>query len=212
VLVALAVSGAAANLVIVLSTRSAVTSVARAPHAQAAIVLGARVYADGTLSPMVADRVAQALALYRSGAVDRILVSGDHGVWSYDEPGAMRDALLAGGVPPQDLFTDHAGFDTWSTMRRAVEVFQVRSAVVVTQRFHLSRALYLARAAGLDAHGVASDLRPDGEKGHWNWSTAREAAARVKAFWSAGVRSPVPLGPVISIKGDGRASWGPSGG
>jgi len=76
------------------------------------------VYPDGTLSPIVADRVAEAYALYRSGAVDRIIVSGDHGDWSYNEPGAMRDVLLARCVPPQHIFTDHAGFDTWATMTR----------------------------------------------------------------------------------------------
>ncbi len=207
VLLALAGVAATANLVILASTRSAITTVDRAAHAQAAIVLGARVGADGTLSPMLDDRVAGGLALYRAGAVDRIIVSGDHGSWSYDEPGAMRDALLAAGVPAADIFTDHAGFDTWSTMRRAVEVFGVRSAIVVTQGFHLPRALYLARAAGLDASGVASDLHPYGRAGLS--STIREAAARVKAVYSAGVHSSVMPGPRIPIDGDGRESWGP---
>ena len=200
---------AGANLTVLLSTRDAVTTTARAPHAQAAIVLGARVQADGALSPMLADRVAQGLALYRAGTVERIIVSGDHGSWSYDEPGAMRDALVAAGVPARDVFTDHAGFDTWATMRRASAVFGVRSAIVVTQGFHLPRALYLARAAGLQARGVASDLRPYGRSGLV--SSGREVAARVKAVYSAGVDSPVRLGPVIAITGDGRASWGPTG-
>ena len=200
---------AGANLAVLLSTREAVTGAAGAPHAQAAIVLGARLLPGGALSPMLADRVAQGLALYRAGAVDRIIVSGDHGSWSYDEPGAMRDALLAAGVPARDVFTDHAGFDTWATMRRAVEVFGVHSAIVVTQGFHLPRAVYLARAAGLQAHGVASDLRAYGRPGLA--SAVREVAARVKAVYSAGVRSPVLGGPAISIDGDGRDSWGPAG-
>jgi SanA protein len=209
VLLGLALLAAAANAAIVLSTRTEVTGVERVTPAQAAIVLGARVSPDGTLSPMLADRVAQALALYRSGAVDRIIVSGDHGSWSYDEPGAMRDELLARGVPARTVFTDHAGFDTWSTMRRAAEVFGVHSAVVVTQGFHLPRALFLARAAGLDAQGVASDLRPYGRSGLA--ATVREAAARVKAVGSVALRSPVTLGPPVPIDGDGRDSWGPPG-
>ena len=151
-------------------------------------MLGARVLPDGTLSPMLADRVAQALALYRTGAVDRIIVSGDHGSWSYDEPGAMRDELLAHGVPARAVFTDHAGFDTWSTMRRAAEVFGVHSAIVVTQGFHLPRALFLARAAGLGTpQGVASDLQPYGRSGLA--ATVREAAARVKAVGSVALRA-----------------------
>ena len=200
---------AVANLGILLSTRGAVTTVARAPHAQAAIVLGARVHPDGTLSPMLGDRVARALALYRAGTVEKIIVSGDHGSWSYDEPGAMRDELLAAGVPARDIFTDHAGFDTWSTMRRAVDVFGVRSAIVVTQGFHLPRALYLAAAAGLPAHGVASDLQPYGRPGLS--AGGREVLARVKAVITVGVGRPVVLGPPVPIAGDGRASWGPAG-
>jgi SanA protein len=207
VLLGLALLAAAANAAVVLSTRTEVTGVERVTPAQAAIVLGARVLPDGTLSPMLADRVAQALALYRAGAVDRIIVSGDHGSWSYDEPGAMRDELLARGVPARAVFTDHAGFDTWSTMRRAAEVFGVHSAIVVTQGFHLPRALFLARAAGLDAQGVASDLRSYGRPGLA--ATAREAAARVKAVGSVALRLPVTLGPPVPIDGDGRNSWGP---
>lgn len=203
----LAVLVGAANGVVLLATQDAVTSVDGAPHADAAIVLGARVFPDGRLSPMVADRVTQALALYRAGAVDKIVVSGDHGDWSYDEPGTMRDALLAGGVPAPDVFTDHAGFDTWSTMRRAAAVFGVRSAIVVTQGFHLPRALYLAKAAGLDAHGVPADLHDYGRPG-FNAGT-REIPARVTAIGSAIVQLPVVLGPPVPISGDGRASWGP---
>ncbi len=195
------------NLVMIFSVRDRVTTVRKATHAQAAIVLGALVYADGRMSPMLADRVTDGLDLYRSGAVDSIIVSGDHRSWAYNEVFAMRDALIRGGVPPERIFTDHAGFDTWSTMRRAREVFGVDSAIVVTQGFHLPRALYLARAAGLDAHGVASDLHDYGTKGRD--SAVREIAARVKGFGSATVKPPVLLGPSIPITGDGRVSWGP---
>lgn len=200
----------AVNVAIVLGTRDDVTTVDRARPAQAAIVLGARAYPGGGMSPMLGDRVATAAELYRAGRVSKVIVSGDHGTWAYDEPGTMRDALVAAGVAPRDVFTDHAGFDTWATMRRAHEVFGVRSAIVVSQGFHLPRALYLAHAAGLDAEGVPADLHDYG----WSVTRAsegREVVARLKAFGSATVNAPVVLGPAIPIDGDGRASWGPAG-
>jgi SanA protein len=210
----LATGGAAAgfvavvNLGMVAGTRDDVTTVAAADRAQAAIVLGARAYPDGGMSPMLHDRVERAAELYRSGKVEKIIVSGDHGSWAYDEPGTMRDALLRDGVAPADVFTDHAGFDTWATMRRAHEVFGVDRAIVVTQGFHIARAVYLAHAAGMSAQGVTSDLQPYG----WNAETTsqtREVVARVKAWGSATVNAPVVLGPRIPIAGDGRQSWGP---
>jgi SanA protein len=198
---------AGANLTVLLSTRDAVTTTARAPHAQAAIVLGARVQADGALSPMLADRVAQGLALYRAGTVDRIIVSGDHGSWSYDEPGAMRDALVAAGVPARDVFTDHAGFDTWDSMVRARKVFAVRSAIVVTQGFHMARALWLGKRAGLEVHGLAADRSGYGLEGRK--SKLREVLARVKAVEDVVTGAkPRFLGPKVPVTGSAEASRG----
>src|SRR6478609_396921 len=122
--------------------------------AQVAIVPGALVKPDGTLSAMLRDRIAGAVELYRAGTVGRILVSGDHGRLGYDETDTMRDAVLAAGVPAEAVFTDYAGFDTWSTMRRAREVFGVHSAVVVTQGFHAARAVDLGLAAGIDTQAL----------------------------------------------------------
>jgi SanA protein len=200
---------AVVNVAMVLGTRDDVTTVADAEPAQAAIVLGARAYPGGGMSRMLHDRVERAAELYKAGKVSKVIVSGDHGTWAYDEPGTMRDALVADGVPPQDVFTDHAGFDTWSTMRRAREVFGVERAIVVTQGFHLSRAVYLAHAAGMTAQGVSSDLQPYGPSE--TSSQVREVVARVKAFGSATTNAPVVLGPKIAIDGDGRTSWGPEG-
>ncbi len=196
------------NLYMSWSVRGEVTSVAAAPHAQAAVVLGALVNDDGSMSPMLADRVQQGAALYKAGKVDRVIVSGDHHTWAYDEPGTMRKALRAAGVPAHAIFTDHAGFDTWASMRRAREVFKVNSAIVVTQGFHMTRALYLAKAAGLHATGVTADLQPYGRQ--TARSEVREVPARVKAFFSATRHAPVLLGPVLPISGDGRVSWGPA--
>ena len=156
---------------------------------------------------MLADRVAQAVALWRAGKVDRILVSGDHGSWSYDEPDTMRKALLRAGVPARDIFTDHAGFDTWDTMVRARRVFGVTEAIVVTQGFHMARALYLGREAGLKVSGLTADLHSYGYQG--KKSDVRELFARVKAVKDAITHPGVLLGSKIPITGDGRLSWGP---
>jgi SanA protein len=198
----------AANALVVISSSGDDTrDVAKLGHAEAALVLGAQVQPDGRMSAMLADRVSQAAALWRAGKVDHVLVSGDHHRWSYDEPGTMRDALLAAGVPASAIFTDHAGFNTWASMVRARKVFGVQSAIVVTQGFHMSRALYLARSAGLSAQGLDADLRGYGAQG--KKSDVREVLARVKAVGDSAVGAHVLLGPRIPITGDGRASWGP---
>lgn len=150
-----------ANAYVLLSVEGESTSrVADVPGAQVAIVPGALVNPDGTMSTMLADRVHQALALWRAGKVRRILVSGDHHSWQYDEPDTMRKELVRDGVPGKDVFEDHAGFDTWATMERAKSIFGVHSAVIVTQGFHMPRALYLAQAAGIHATGLTADLHP----------------------------------------------------
>jgi SanA protein len=181
---------------------------AEVSHAQTAIVPGALVKPDGTMSTMLADRVRGALGLWRAGKVERILVSGDHRRWAYDEPGTMRRALVRAGVPPRVVFEDHAGFDTWATMVRAREIFGVDSAIVVTQGFHMARALYLADAAGLEASGLTSDFHPYGAQG--TKSGVREVLSRVKAVADTALDTPAVGGPPIPIEGDGRASWGPS--
>lgn len=198
----------AVNAYVVTSVPGATSNIARLPHAQVALVPGALVQPDGRMSAMLADRVTQALALWRAGKVDRILVSGDHGTWRYDEPDTMRDALLADGVPGRDIFTDDAGFDTWATMVRARKVFQVHTAIVVTQGFHMPRALFLAQHAGLHAWGLTADLHNYGSQEQR--SAVRELLARVKAVGQVALDTKVILGPEIPITGDGRSSWGPT--
>jgi SanA protein len=178
-----------------------------APRAKVAIVLGARVYGDGTLSAMLADRLATGVALYKQGKVQKLLLSGDHGQTTYDEVNAMRRYCLDQGVADQDIFMDHAGFGTYETMYRARDVFKVADCLVVTQGFHLPRAVYIARTLGLDATGVSADLRPYPRE--WR-NDLREWPARVKAFFMLHLTKPEPryLGPVIPIDGDGRATRG----
>lgn len=181
--------------------------VADAPHAQVALLLGAKVNPDGTPSPMLRDRIAVAAELYRDHKVDKVLASGDHSTVNYDEVNAMKRGLLAAGVPVQDIFTDHAGFDTWASVVRARKVFKVSSALIVTQDFHLPRAVWLARQAGLMAHGVSANLSGYGRQEQL--SQMREVLARVKAVADVATGAqPQFLGPPIPISGDGRASAG----
>ena len=172
--------------------------------AHTAIVPGAYVDPDGRLCDMLADRVSTAVELYKEGKVKKLLLTGDHGKSSYDEVNSMRKYAEARGVPNSDIFMDHAGFSTYDSMYRARDVFQVDSAVIVTQDFHLPRAVYTARRLGLQATGISADRDdyPGVEINH-----LREVPARVKAFLQLAAGSkPRFLGPAIAITGDGRAS------
>jgi SanA protein len=181
-------------------------STAELAPAPVAIVLGASVKADGTPSHALEDRLQQALDLHRAGQVSKVLLSGDHGRVGYDETNSMRRWLLARGLPPESLFCDHAGFTTYDTMARAKRVFGVERAIVVTQGFHLPRALYTAQAVGIQVEGSACDRRTYAKGA---WFELREIGARTKAFAEAGLLELEPrvLGPAIPIHGDGRASW-----
>jgi SanA protein len=201
---------AAANAYILLSSSGESTDeVADVPPAQVAIVPGALVQRNGKMSNMLADRVEAADRLWKAGKVQKILVSGDHGSWRYDEPDTMRKALVGDGVPPADVFEDHAGFDTWATMVRAKSIFEVSSAIVVTQGFHMPRALFLAEEAGIPATGLVSDLHDYGYQGEK--SSLREILSRAKAIADVTLDTPAMAGPAIPIAtADGRESWGPA--
>jgi SanA protein len=206
-LIPLVVAGS--NAYILLSTEGEATSyVGDVPPAEVAIVPGALVNANGHMSGMLADRVREASLLWHSGKVGKILVSGDHHTWAYDEPDTMRKALVRDGVKPEDVFEDHAGLDTWATMVRARSIFNVKDAVVVTQGFHMPRALFLAEEAGIRVSGLLADQH------HWGYqgerSSIREIFSRVKAIWDTTVETPAMAGPKIPIQtADGRESWGP---
>ena len=204
---ALLIGGANAYVLLTESGRSS-SDLARVPDAEVALVLGAFVEPDGKMSQMLADRVQGALALWRAGKVQRILVSGDHHTWAYDEPDTMRRALQRDGVPGRDIFTDHDGLDTWASMVRARRVFGVHTATVVTQGFHMPRALYLASQAGLSAHGYTTDLHGYGRQGQI--SGVREVLARVKAVYQGVADPSVQLGPHIAISGERQDQLGPA--
>ncbi|WP_426454322.1 SanA/YdcF family protein [Paenibacillus sp. S-38] len=175
------------------------------PSAEAIVVLGALVYPDGRVSDIVRDRLDTGLELYRAGKAPKILVSGDHGRKEYDEVNTMKNYLLQAGVPEEDIFMDHAGFNTYDSMYRARDVFLVRSAIVVTQEYHVKRAVYLARELGMEAYGVAADRRSYVRIKQYE---AREVLARNKDFWGIHLLGMKPkfLGEAIPITSDGRAT------
>lgn len=173
--------------------------------ADCVIVLGARVYDNGSLSPMLNDRVDTGIAAWESGAGKVLLLSGDHGTYGYDEVNSMKNYALLQGVPRDALFLDHAGFCTYDSMVRAKEVFGAQKVVVVTQSFHLYRALYIARSIGLEAYGVAADLRP---YRYQLYNEGRELLARTKDFFSVIFRpDPKYLGDPIDLNGSALATW-----
>ena len=175
------------------------------PKSQVALILGAKVNADGSMSDVFMDRTLKALELYKAGKVDKLLVSGDHGLAEYDEVNAVKNFLLKRGVGKKDIFLDYAGFDTYDSIYRAREIFQVDSLVIVTQEFHLPRAVYIARALGIEASGYVADRQ---EYVKASLFALREALARVKAFGNVILGSePKVLGEAIPIYGDGTASW-----
>jgi len=180
-------------------------SAAECAPAQAAVLLGAGVYSGRRVSPVVYDRIIAAVELYRAGRVGKILVTGDHGTPYYDEVNTIHHWLRKKGVPERDIFTDYAGFSTYDSMVRAKEVFAVESAILVTQEYHLPRALHIASSLGIKAQGLVADRR---EYRHNFRYAAREIPARVKDFYYTEVLKPAPrcLGGRIPITGEGRAS------
>lgn len=171
---------AVVNLAVLLGGRHG-----RVEEPECVLVLGAGVEPNGTPSSVLHDRLEEALALHRSGRAGRILVSGGPRSGRYDEPNTMRAWLEARGVPPDRITMDHAGADTYSSMWRARNVFGVSRVVVVTQRFHLPRALWLARSLGMEAEGAAADRRVYRDA---FWFEVREAISRTKAFADVVVR------------------------
>jgi SanA protein len=205
---ALAVLVGIANAVVLLGGRGAKTDPKALPHAQVALVLGAYVAPDGRPSAMLEDRLRGAAALYHAHRVDKVLASGDHGRPNYDEVNAMRAELVRLGVPDDRIFTDHAGFATLDSVVRARKVFAVRSAIVVTQPFHMARALWLAHRAGLKAYGLEAGAGRDyGSKGMQ--ADVREVLARTKAVADIVTGAqPKFLGPRVDIAGSAQASRG----
>ena len=167
------------------------TDVEQVPRRPVAIVLGAGLWPDGSLTPVAADRVRTAGDLYAAGSVDTLLISGDNRFVDYNEPKRMQEYALKLGIPVQDIVLDYAGRRTYDTCYRARAIFGVTEAVVVTQRFHVARTLYLCDGLGIDAVGVAADRQTYSVR-RWIWET-REYLALAKAWWDLNVGHPVPV-------------------
>ncbi len=164
------------------------------------LVLGAGVRDDGSPSHMLEDRLLTGIDLYHRGFSPVMLMSGDHGREEYDEVNAMKDFAAAEGVPGNVIFLDHAGFSTYESLYRAKEIFGAQRIVVVTQEYHLWRALYIADALGLDAIGVSADRRTYVGQ---SMRETREIAARMKDFlWCLFLPEPTYLGETIDLGGN----------
>ena len=168
------------NIFVIATTSGRILSVDEASKedkVDCIIVLGAAVRPDGTPSAMLRDRLEKAVELYEAGVSDRIIVSGDHREDNYDEVNTMKYFLMDAGIPSEDIFMDHGGLSTYDTMYRAVNVFGVKKAVVVTQKYHMYRALYIAKSLGIDAYGVnAKEVSYSGQAKR----DIREVLARIK--------------------------------
>ena len=157
-----------------------------------AIVFGAGLWRDGTPTPVLRDRVATAADLYFAGKVEKLLMSGDNRVQNYNEPGAMRDYAISLGVPAEDIVLDYAGWRTYDTCYRARDIFSVKDAILVTQGFHLPRAIYTCNILGVTASGVPADRRVyrRGSRAYWN---LREVFATHVAIWEVHITHPLPV-------------------
>lgn len=172
--------------------------------ADAVLVLGAKVRENGEMSAMLKERVDYGIEVYKLGLAKKIIMSGDHGREDYDEVNTMKKYAVGQGVPSEDIFMDHAGFSTYESMYRAKEIFQVERVIVVTQKYHLYRAIYDAKAFSMKVTGVACDqavYRGD------TYRKAREMLARVKDFGYTILKpEPTCLGDVIPVSGDGNVT------
>jgi SanA protein len=161
------------------------------PPRPVALVLGAGLWPDGSLTPVLADRVATAADLYQAGKVEKLLCSGDNRRVDYNEPAAMKAYAVRLGVPKEDVVLDYAGRRTYDSCYRARAIFGVERAVVVTQRFHTARSLYTCETLGLDVVAVTADRRVYAAR-QVVWKT-REYLALVLAWWDVNVRRPTPV-------------------
>ncbi len=165
------------------------------------LVLGCLVWDNGQPSHMLEDRLRMGVELYELGAAPKLLMSGDHGRVEYDEVAAMKQYAVDAGISSEHVFMDHAGFSTYESIYRAKDIFQAKKILIVTQEYHLYRALHIANRLGLEAYGVSSDYRTYVGQ---SMRDLREILARVKDF-GTGIFKPKPtyLGDAIPISGNG---------
>ena len=192
------------NSIVKLSTGDQIISsveAAKLEDIDCILVLGCFVKDDGKPSDMLFDRLTRGVELYDMGAAPKLLMSGDHGREEYDEVAAMKQFAIDEGIPSEDVFMDHAGFSTYESIYRAKEIFQADKILIVTQEYHLYRALYIANQLGVEAYGVSSDYHT--YVGQF-MRDFREMLARVKDCATCIFKpEPTYLGDAIPIFGDG---------
>ena len=197
-----------ANLAVCLSTKGRMRTVTDSLEDKGydcIIVLGCGVWGDRPTT-LLSDRLDAGIALYKAGVAPKLLMSGDHGRRNYDEVNVMRKYALDRGIPSEDIFMDHAGFSTYETMYRAQDIFGVTKAVIVTQEYHLYRALYDASAFNIEAVGTVATGHTFAGQTKWE---IREALARVKdLFWCIFKPEPTYRGEKIDIRGNGKVTAG----
>lgn len=193
-----------ANAAVIGSSRAYILSseqAAQLTDVDCILVLGCLVREDGVPSDMLGDRLKTSVELFQLGAAPKLLMSGDHGRIDYDEVDAMKQFAVDAGITSVDVFMDHAGFSTYESMYRAKAIFGVKKVIIVTQQYHLYRAVFAARRLGLDAYGVACDT---GRYYGQTMRDAREALARAKDVLTAVFKpEPTYLGETIPIFGNG---------
>ena len=195
-LLILAVGGATilliARLITAIHSMGRVYSIEDAPQDRVAVVFGAGLWQDGSPTPVLQDRVQTASELYFQGKVEKLLMSGDNRFVDYDEPTAMKNYAIELGIPEEAIVLDYAGRRTYDTCYRAKEIFGLESAILVTQEFHLSRALYICDTLGVESIGVNADQRIYRKSSRLYWNM-RETLATLTALWDVHVKHPVPI-------------------
>jgi SanA protein len=180
----------APRLIMVQTAKKRIYDLKSVPVTRAAVVFGAGLNRDGTPTPVLRDRVKTAHQLYQAGKVEKVLMSGDNRFINYNEPGAMKAYAVEIGIPEEDIVLDYAGRRTYDTCYRAKAIFQLSEAILVTQDFHLPRALYTCNTLGLNSWGVSADLRPYRDSGFWK---IRETLASLVAFIQVHITNPEPV-------------------
>lgn len=180
------------RLITSVASRGKVFQALDVPPSRAAIVFGAGLLRDGTPSPVLKDRVATAVSLYQAGKVEKLLMSGDNRFVDYNEPAAMKEFAMSMGVPEDAIVLDYAGRRTYDTCYRAKEIFGLQEAILVTQRYHLPRALFTCQGMGISVNGAAADLRQYHTHSLRFWSL-RELPATLVAVWQVWVSHPLPV-------------------
>ncbi len=183
---------AAARIYIVISTHRYILQLNEQPETQVALVFGAGLRRDGSPTAILRDRVQSAVELYKSGKVKKLLMSGDNSNLDYNEPGAMREYALSLGVPENDIVLDYAGRRTYDTCYRALYIFGIKSAILVTQPFHLPRAVYTCRNLGIEATGFAAENITYRKSSQLYWNM-REIAAMLVSTIEVSITHPVPV-------------------